>query len=370
MAFPTGWTSRIKCTVQNGKVSGSVNLTNFPGMLTDVNLGSAVNGIFDADGTHPAINGGGDLVWSTDEAGTDRRALEVVTFETNNDPSLGKAELYVLNPDVDDATDTDGYLWWGKAAETQPAVGAAFGRNAVWTAYDAVWHLNNLVDSTGNGANLTAVGSPSIVDGDFGKGYDLDGATQYLTYSTLAVTSYPCTMEGYCKSNSAAAIQTILTIEDVGTIDDEWSLELRGDQASDPVWMRSKRTGPSGSASSIGYSVGTYLLASGTMVNDNFRRASVDGATQGTNATNSPIITGNLSGGAIGVLRRITPTGYFDGIIEEVRAANSDLTLAWRLTNSNNLSDPATFWVIGARQDVGGGGSPSTPTGTPMLIGL
>lgn len=42
MAFPTGWTGKKKITIDNTKVSGSSNLTNFPVLIKDGNLSSDV----------------------------------------------------------------------------------------------------------------------------------------------------------------------------------------------------------------------------------------------------------------------------------------------------------------------------------------
>lgn len=42
MAFPTGWTGKKKITIDNTKVSGSSNLTNFPVLIKDSNIPTAV----------------------------------------------------------------------------------------------------------------------------------------------------------------------------------------------------------------------------------------------------------------------------------------------------------------------------------------
>jgi len=38
MAFPTGWDSKHKLTIDNTKVSDAANLTNFPVLLTEDNF--------------------------------------------------------------------------------------------------------------------------------------------------------------------------------------------------------------------------------------------------------------------------------------------------------------------------------------------
>ena len=84
-------------------------------------------------------------------------------------------------------TDSQFYIYWGNVALAEPAANSIYGSQAVWDAnYKAVHHMNGLVDSTSNGHTLTTYGSPSIANTSYGKGYDLDGSTQYFSMADSA----------------------------------------------------------------------------------------------------------------------------------------------------------------------------------------
>ena len=198
MAFPTGWNRKAPLVIQNGQVSGSGSHTNFPVLLTEDNFPSE---IFDADGSNPAQNGGGDLRFSSDSAGTTQLPVEVVSFVTDNDPANGTAEIWVKVASVSTSADTTIYVWYNTAGtESQPAVTDTYGRNAVWSDYQAVYHLDDdpsgsapqLLDSTGNGYNGTVAGtgwtSGDEVPAKIGNGIDFETASgQYATMSGAMV---------------------------------------------------------------------------------------------------------------------------------------------------------------------------------------
>ena len=64
MAFPTDWGRRCAIVIQSSKVDA--NLADFPVLLTKDTLPSEM---FDHDGSYPALEGGGDIRFSSDEAG-------------------------------------------------------------------------------------------------------------------------------------------------------------------------------------------------------------------------------------------------------------------------------------------------------------
>lgn len=318
MAFPTGWLSSAKITIDNTKVSGTSNLTNYPLLLTESILLQAVDGMFDADGANPAINGGGDIRFSTDAAGTVQIACEVVTFVTDNTPSNGTAEIWVLVPTVTYSADTDIYIWWEKAAETQPAVGVAFGRNAVWANYDAVYHLEEAVnvtvggykDSTGSfdadGISMTL----TEVAGAFGgNGQDFDGSADYIDMPDgvwLDRTTY--TIQCYAYPDSLATDQRVLS---------NWH-SADSNQQPFLMWIACR--------------------SETSMDPDQNRIGSFGGATP----------------------------EYYNGRVDEVRYCKSVLTDGWITTEYNNMSALSTF----ATQEAAGGGPVFTATPSAQLIGL
>jgi len=128
------------------------------GWFTDADLGAAGDPI--GGGANSIANGGGDMQIFSDTGTTTRLPIEVVTFVTGGSPD---AQVWVRTPSYTSGdTITIGR---DDTQTTQPAVGAAFGRNATWVDSVSAYLFNSsAVDSTGNydgtvvGASLQAGG--------------------------------------------------------------------------------------------------------------------------------------------------------------------------------------------------------------------
>ncbi len=168
MAFPTGWARKTKITIPDAQISGNNN--NFSVLITKYNLPAEM---LDG-GSSAALYGGGDVRFSEDSAGATRLDLEVVTFVTGNTPDV---ELWVKIPTLNTGTAKDIWVWYKKSGEIQPAATEAFGRNAVWSDYERVFHMGSAVDSSGNG-DLVLIGSPTTVSGVMGGGTRFNGTSQ------------------------------------------------------------------------------------------------------------------------------------------------------------------------------------------------
>ena len=187
MAFPTGWAHRVPITIESDDISS--DLTNwtlafdqaFDSVLTQV------NGPLDADGTRASINGGGDVRFSSDESGTTQLPCDIRSWVTHNTPASATCEAAVRVSSVSSSGDTTVYMWWGKAAETQPAVGDTYGQyNAYDDNYVGVWDLGQdpsggadaMLDRTSNQNHGTSAGTmltEDLVTGALGGGIDFDG---------------------------------------------------------------------------------------------------------------------------------------------------------------------------------------------------
>ncbi|MCH8874857.1 DUF2341 domain-containing protein, partial [candidate division KSB1 bacterium] len=154
--FSDGLVGNRKCelVIQASQVPDT--LTNFPVLVTEATLPTEM---FDADGTYFALNGGGDIRFSSDQNGTFLLPCEIVTFTTDNNPALGKAEIWVKVPTVSSSSNTSIWVWYNKAGATQPPAAAVYGSESVWDAnYMGVWHLkesgngtaDEFADTTGN----------------------------------------------------------------------------------------------------------------------------------------------------------------------------------------------------------------------------
>ena len=136
MAWPEDWGRKVVVTVEDTMFS-SGTLAFFPVLLTKDTLPAE---ILDADGSSPAQADGGDIrVYTGDYSAsnpvtenTDRLPLEIVDFTRNNNPALGTTEIWVRVPSISASVDTKITIFYNATGKSQPAVDAAFGRNAVW----------------------------------------------------------------------------------------------------------------------------------------------------------------------------------------------------------------------------------------------
>jgi len=117
-------------------------------------------------------DGGGDLRFSSDSAGTTQLPCEVVGF----DKVGGKAEIHVKAPSV--STGAIIYVWGDNTGDSQPAVTSPFGRNAVWSDYYSVFHGGSATDSTGE-HSFAATGTPTSEDGPFGSASGFTSSNYY-----------------------------------------------------------------------------------------------------------------------------------------------------------------------------------------------
>jgi len=158
---------RIKITVLSAKVGAGLTFP-YPVYLNMANVAghNKATGFWQ----HTKKNSdGGDIV-ITNSTGT-RLPVEVVALST----STPSGEVYFGADSLSDSVNTVFYLYYGSSTASQPAVAAAYGRNAVWSnGYTVVQHFQNtsgtFVNSVGNSEyNGTASGTPFAGAGIFGN---------------------------------------------------------------------------------------------------------------------------------------------------------------------------------------------------------
>lgn len=306
-------------------------------------------------------NGGGNLRAYTDATKTTQLPLDVVTFVTG-----GSAQVEVWVKVPIGATGVTIHIEADDVATSQPAFGSAFGRDEVWVNYAAVWHLNDTVDSTGNGFTLIPVNNPSVVDGSYGRGYDLNGSNQRLDFNSPPISSVPMTMWVFAKSDSASAEQVALSITQTNSSNNEFKLTFRGDQSGDRIRASAKATATTFDAiTTAAYNTSGYCLAAGRFITNSFRQASINGTDAGTNS--GTVEPTGLTGGSIGALRRSSPIVYFNGVVEEARVADKNLSLDYISTEHENQNNPGTWGASSNWEDSGGGVTASITEQAPSF---
>lgn len=356
MAFPTGWGRVCPVVIDHNQVAGNGSHTDFPVLVTADMLPAEM---FDSDGSFPALNGGGDVRFSSDLAGTVQLPLEVVSFVTDTNPANGSAELWVRDPSLSATVDTTIYVWYNKAGEVQPAVTDPYGRNAVWTAFNRVYHLDGTgtqIDSTGNGYDLTESGNPVASASAIGNGVDLDGNDSYSAASASRGDG------SFTESVWFSAAST----PSVSWLSDDGDGTTGGFQTLILQTAGNLRTRLDDSGSNGGVFDTTTVVDDGTprllhTVVDKAGSAThyLDGVQDGGSLNLAGY--GNISAtSALKLGISVDGIGGFVGSIDEYRIAASALSPDWNATEFANQSSPGAFAAAGTPQTPGAGTTPIT----------
>lgn len=348
MAFPTDWGRKCAITIDYTKVGAS--LTDFPVLITKDMLPSEM---FDADGAYPALNGGGDIRFSSDSAGATQLACQIVSFVTDNNPANGSAEIWVKVPSVSSSANTVIYVWYNKSGESQPARTDTYGSDNVWNSnYKGVYHMNetsgNALDSTSLQNDLTDNNTVGTATGKIGKGRDFISAnTEYFNRDND-------TDHGFSNNFS---VQAIVNFDALNSY--EWIVEksvdgsptasmnyrLFKDNANKIAW------GDDGSTdilSASAVSNSTFYIVHGIKSSSTGLRLYVNGSLSNNNASRTTSRTPDSSADLQVGRRNYTGSNLpMNGVIDEVRLVGAVLSDGWISTEYNNWNSPSTFATAG-----------------------
>lgn len=347
-AFPDGWGRRVEIIIQASKVNA--DQTNFPSLFDVTNFPSE---LFGAAGSNQALDGGGDVRFSTDEAGINRLAVDIVSWDSTN----STCQVWVKVPAISSSVNTSIYAWYHKAGESQPARDAAFGSEAVWSnGYVAVWHMDEssggAVDATATGANLTESGSPThSVAMQIGDGVQFDAATEYMSMVDITAlhfaNSYTLSVWYEVLGVPGSGWGRIVTkTQGSGSGTDDWALTSRGVGGVNnaPVTRRNSSSGTltllSGTArltNDVSYQVARYSHTADSLelwLNGAFVLQGFDSGTQ--DDSNEPLSVGGHLGDA---------TRYAIGVIDEIHIANVERSDEWIEAEYENQNTPSTFAI-------------------------
>ena len=365
MAFPVGWKYRAKMTIDKTKVAS--DQTDFPVLLA---VGNIPTDALDADGGKPALNGGGDLVFTSDAAGATRLACDVQEFVIDNNPASATAEVWVKVPSVSSSVNTEFYMWWGKAAETQPARNASFGMEATWDSnYKSVYHLTEGWTTTANaykdatasaktGTGSVITGSPTM-SGPAGKWggkcvRSSDAASGSKVWRIACDGSSP--MDYNVRGSTISAwLQTGLTgngwwtSKGVPGSSRDWDLRGLGNNDFSGTYKHwwNRTAGDSSVVSSGGVSQNTWTHMAVTVAADGSVIFYINGSASGTHGA------GTISSVASGLQLNIgtgsdnANSETWRGYVDEVRYSNSVRSANNISTTYNSTNAPATFLSYG-----------------------
>jgi len=364
---------RKKCAITISSSEVPSSQTDFPVLLSwDGTSGNLPQDMFDADGENAAQYDGGDLYITSDSSGDTRLPIEVVRFNTDNDPSNGYGDVWVLVPSLSSSSDTTIYLWWQTINWSyQPNLHHPYGRGAVWADYLFVMHMDEdrpiaaglVMDSTINEASVVAVNAsngaityntaakvgkgvdfvePSSGDFyiDFGQQpqWDLDSSTGFQCYA-------------WARSDVSDNDTTIIHIgaQNAGLEDD--SSQFTFQRKSSPTGVRSASTDNGTDSVTVVSNIDTFPQ-------DSF--VFVEGGYDGTNvfaSTSEDFFRFNNSRSVSGweqdyylIIGNSKRSGSFewDGILDDIFLLGEDKGNDWAKTSYNNTNSPSTFATAGS----------------------
>ena len=351
MAFPTGWSKKQKITIDNTKVSGSSNLTDYPIMIDE--------DIFDAEIFSNTKSDGGDIRASSDAAGSTELAVDVVRWDTSGQTGV----IFVKIPTLSYNSDTDIYIWYDNSGASMPADSDTYGRNNVWVStYKGVWHLQEAVnttaggyeDSTSNGQDMTGVSMAlTEVNGKFGKAQDFDGTADYIkrtSANAISTATTNMTVSAWINTDVDSSAYTILGTSDEALDTKYWRLLTFDQSSTHRFQVNAENAGGArriaGTTTEI--STGTWYYVHLTSDGTNYKLY-VNGTLQSeTAAVGSD--DGHLFGDipdrdnfTVGTYERTSTTQFFNGKIQEVRVEETERDVDWITTEYNNMNSASTF---------------------------
>lgn len=345
MAFPVGWGRKCALTIQATEVDA--DLTDWTYLLTEDSLPSEM---FDEDGANHALDGGGDIRFSSDSEGATQLPCDVRAFVTDNDPTLGKASIAVKVPLVSSSVNTTIYIWYGKSGETQPAASSTYGQ---YNAYDAnltVWDGRSVNTRTTPVRELTVVGGASLNDVNDSRPYfGFDGADDGMSEPAW-ITGTPLVLHGlaYMPTGAAEGVPIWNGDSGLGAVTANFVVMQPGAvvSAGCAVIVYDTREFATSSPYTISADEWTYFAARFVSATSRFAYLNGDVGTEITTSCNPTGIDlfhlgGSRSGfgGVIGA--------DFNGRLSEVRVSSVDRSSEWLNAEYSNLLTPEAFTSVG-----------------------
>jgi len=235
------------------------------------------------------------------------------------------------------------------------AVTATYGRNAVWSDYERVYHLQEtsgaVIDSSGNDDGTNS-GATTGSTGQIGNGYDFDGTNDVINgiASTGTVGTNDISMSAWFKGDSynSGSNQRNQLIVNYGSGNSR-AIVTRSDNTNDIQIDTFDGSSVRSHGAPMSDTASRHYFV-GQTTSGNVLTSYLDGS---VGSSSTYIGGGNSSNGTLQIGGDANATYNWDGIIDEVRIRLSILSANWITTEYNNQNDNASFWVATA---AGGGG--------------
>ena len=292
-------------------------------------------------GATSVLNGGGNLRCYTDSTKTTRIPIEVVTFVTGGAPDI---QVWGLSPTL--GVGSTVYIEADSVATAQPAVGAAFGRNAVYVGEINRMHMEstNPVDSTGNQTAIIA-NAVALESGNIGSALRFNGTSSNIDLGAAILPVGDFTQSVWFNPDDLNSFQGLIG---------NW---VSGANGRTYLGLSSTAYNWDGYATVSntrqGAAVGVWQMLTVTRF-EGVAVVLVDGVQIGDEISDLgfPNSDFNTFIGALGA----GTSFFFDGLIGDNFLSNVYDSADKTLAKYNNQSDPSAFWATSAweNQDADG----------------
>lgn len=259
------------------------------------------------------------------------------------------------------------------------AVGATYGRNAVWGGYDYVTHAGGGgTDSTGNTLAGTAGGGviSGGISGKIGSATLYDGANDYFSYGDVLdyVGNVNVYISAWAKRNGVQPdFWAIVSKQNGSGATDQY--EIRGANSTvkhDPVMQVRTSSAYLSSSATLGGATTMadatwYLFHGQAEASSGLFTLHMNGASAGSRTHPGYSIQNTSSSFKIGA-QTVSSNRFFRGDIDEVRIGQTMRNASWITTEYNNQNDESLFW--GTWSDAGGGAAASAAARRLIFFGI
>ncbi len=353
----TSWLYRKSFVIDHTKVSGGVDLVNFPVLisLTDADLKYSSHGgkVGKTDGTDILV---------TASNGSTKLDHEIEYYAS----STGQLILWVRVPTLLAASDTTLYLYYGNAAATDQQ-----NKNGVWNSnYKGVWHLgegystasNFYKDSTSNNKDgtLTDANSNSVsMTGKIGNAFDFSADADYIDTGIISAlaSSTTGTLSAWMYRSAvgdSAGFGMIGKSDMWGRFNLNWQNDGNIYNQAENFSLGSGSSYPSYAANVSGWHH-VVMAYDGGQSGLNRLQVYFDGVLQTLSSGNIDPATAlpgshNLSAFRFGADTNDGVDRFWGGAIDEGRVAANTLSAGWVATEYNNQSSPSAFYAVGSEE--------------------
>ncbi|NTV30966.1 DUF2341 domain-containing protein [candidate division WWE3 bacterium] len=331
--YNSSWSFRKKLVIDESKVSGSSDLTNFPVLVSRLDDDLRAYAQTDAD----------DILFTSSDGST-KLDHEIEKY----DSSTGELIAWVRIPTLDYNDDTTIFMYYGNsAASTQQNVTATWNSN-----YKAIWHLKEdpsttcnttreVCDSTSNAYHADAAGSMNTADrvsGKIGYSLDFDGVDD-----TVSISNFPASTTFLGETGSVSFWFNESTLQSY--------TGFLGFEGNNPLLY----LGQTGGLQAYNAGAGDYSSGDNSFTNNTWHEATfvwnsnviyvyIDGALSSTDSSWETTFSRSTGTLYLAAYNWGSASNFFTGKLDEIRLNTSVLTADWIATEYANQNSPSTFF--------------------------